>query len=351
MPEEQFIDQQVPEPLKKVRPIPSFEEYAPEAAFGGGKEGFAEASRKTFSDIGEMQKAHEKDANESRITQLLAQAQMGMDDILKPALKRAPQDALDVKEKETSPLNLIQKKFDEVIEQSSNDDQRKFLQGALSTLKAKANESLDEYAAEQSKVLAVQSENANNKASLVSAITSPKQYDFYRNLVKTGTKYGDPNKALENFDYTFAMSRVNAGDLDTAEKILPGLSATNLKTLAKTIDGDRATQLGQKLFDEHGDKALEKASEIENPEQRKLATNEIKRQQAAKESQEKFSKDQGLIRLTEYAASHPGQDVSLLDKTTWYNLSQSQPWERRNPIRKSLASGRRSRLTPKDFQD
>ena len=87
MPEEQFIDQQVPEPLKKVRPIPSFEEYAPEAAFGGGKEGFAEASRKTFSDIGEMQKAHEKDANESRITQLLAQAQMGMDDILKPALK------------------------------------------------------------------------------------------------------------------------------------------------------------------------------------------------------------------------------------------------------------------------
>lgn len=336
---EQFINNQTPEPLRKVRPVPGFEEYAPEAAFGGGKEALGQATAEAAVESGKLIEYHKKAADDAMAQSLHARFLDEVNELMynpqKGYMLRHGKDAMGYNNQDdpNNPQSTIEKLQAKYLDQTNSKEQKALLERFTDDTITKAMQTMRYHSFQETQYQAVAANNQQVGSIVSMAVNDPAHIDdtiddqgnkvpgYMSQIMASAYKGGvKPDKVIESMNSQVATKMMIDGeparaleylkthptDPDTQKRLTGELEKTKEDLVADTV----ASHYMQKTGDpEEASKQIRADSVLSKKEQDEA----VKRVQFLGRQKESLIKqkteqqfESASSQIQDYAKQHPG---------------------------------------------
>lgn len=338
MPAPQFENTQTPEPLRKVRPIPGFEEYAPEEAFGGGKSGVANA--RLAEESGAAISEHRSNADRAVAQQLhsgfLGEADKILYDPTNGAMLKHGRDAMafDDSADPKNPVSRLEELKTKYVGMAKNDNQKMAVETMVDDTMEKYTSTLRHHAFQETLLQDKQSAQQHMDMLVMTAAHDPAHIDNYKDedgnmvggyasQIKAAALAGklDSTKALRDLYTKVAQEMIHDNNPKGAEEFLKshpvGSNAVD-KSLESAKDNKEAEVKANELLKAAGGDASKAASMVaeDDPNKSKILDRITKaeKQREVLEKQTATKAFEGASqKVQDYMKNNPGKPFNGRD--------------------------------------
>lgn len=361
MPKEapQFTDTVQPEPLRKVRPVPGFEEYAPSAAFGGGKSALGEAASQTAVTSGELIDYHKRMADDAVAQDLHARFINDVNELMynpnKGYMLRHGRDAAAYNDEAdpNNPSQTFQNVQQKYLTMAKSKTQKELIQRMTDDTITKATQTLRYHSFQETEYQAVAANSSQVGAISQMAVNDPMHIDDtiddegkvvpgYKTQIMAASYKGgiQPKKVLESLYAQVATKYMMDGQPQKAQEFLkthPTDDATSKKLtteIEKTGEDIKAGNIAQQYMDKHpGDPTAAAEDAKKNKDLSEKEQNEVVKKiqflGRQKDSLLKQKTEQQFEsvsqKIQEYAKQHPGTPFDaekVVGEGVWNSLGK-----------------------------